>query len=272
MPPEPIYLRADPIRLAQVFGNLLNNSYKYTSPGGKITVTAERHGADAVVTVEDNGVGIPADKLDSIFEMFTQVDQSLERSQGGLGIGLTLVKRLVELHDGSVEARSVGKGHGSEFVVRLPMAIESPETTKSGPIAAQEPAHPRRILVVDDNEDAVSTLSILLRVTGNETYAAHDGATALEAAENHRPDVVLLDIGLPTLNGYEVCRRIRQQPWGQEMVLIALTGWGQDADRRMSREAGFDGHLVKPVDHAALMALLESSATMRRSREESERG
>ena len=255
--PEPIALEGDSARLAQVFGNLLNNSAKYTSPGGKIEVKTERHGKEAVVTVKDNGAGIPPDRLDSIFEMFNQVQGSLERSQGGLGIGLTLVRRLVQMHGGSVQAESAGEGKGAEFVVRLPIHEPLPAASPE-PAPAREPAAARRILVVDDNHDAAESLAMLLNITGNKTSTAHDGADAFEAAARQRPDVVLLDIGLPTLNGYEVCRRIRDEPWGKEMVLIALTGWGQDEDRRKSHEAGFDGHLVKPVNYPALMALLDS--------------
>ena len=258
LPPEPIYLNADPVRLTQVFGNLINNACKYTKPGGKIAVTLERQGTDARVTVKDTGIGIPPDKLDSIFDMFTQVDRTLERSQGGLGIGLTLVKRLVQMHGGSVEAKSAGEGQGSEFVVRLPLVIEGAAVAPPARTAAPKPAHGRRVLVVDDNRDAASSLAMLLQITGNETNVAHDGATAFAAVEQHRPEVVLLDIGLPTLNGYDVCRRIREQPWGKDVVVIALTGWGQAEDRRRTNEAGFDGHLTKPVDHAALMEMLGS--------------
>jgi PAS domain S-box-containing protein len=258
LPVVPIHLHADPVRLTQVFGNLLNNACKYTSPRGRIRVTAELEGSDAVITVEDTGVGLPSDKLDSIFDMFTQIDRSLERSQGGLGIGLTLVKRLVEMHGGTVEARSAGEGHGSEFIVRLPaLAQPSSELVTPPPIAA-EPVQGRRILVVDDNRDAATSLSMLLQITGNETYMAHDGAEALEAAQEHRPEVMLLDLGLPIMNGYEVCRRVREQPWGREMVLIALTGWGQEEDRRRSSEVGFDAHMVKPVEYDALTSLLDS--------------
>jgi PAS domain S-box-containing protein len=257
---EPLYLEADAVRLAQVFGNLLNNSYKYTNPGGRVTVTTWRDGGEAVVAIEDTGAGIPPDKLDSIFEMFTQVDRSLERSRGGLGIGLTLVRRLVQMHGGSVEARSAGEGLGSQLIVRLPV-VAFGEAPAPEPVVAGEPAQRRRILVVDDNEDAATSLAMLLQLAGHETYTAHDGASALESAERHRPEVVLLDIGLPILNGYEVCRRVREQPWGQEMVLVALTGWGQEEDRIRSRGAGFDDHLVKPVDYAALTALIASLET-----------
>jgi CheY-like chemotaxis protein/two-component sensor histidine kinase len=255
LPPQQIYIHADPVRLAQIFSNLLNNACKYTEPGGKIWFAAERHGSDVLVSVKDTGTGIASDKLESIFEMFSQVDRSLERSQGGLGIGLTLVKRLVELHDGSIEAKSEGEGKGSEFVVRLPIVIEKPKAvSRSTPVHA--PPKNRRILVVDDNHDSASSLARLLKIAGNETHTAHDGLEALELAERFLPEMVLLDIGLPKLSGHEVCRRIREQPWGKNMVLVALTGWGQDEDRRMSQDAGFNHHMVKPVDFAALTKLL----------------
>jgi PAS domain S-box-containing protein len=262
LPAEPAHLYADPARLAQVFGNLINNSCKYTTPGGHIWVSAERVGGEVVVTVKDDGIGIPPDKLDSIFDMFTQVDRSLERSQGGLGIGLTLVKRLVEMHDGSIEAKSAGEGRGSEFVVRFPV-LAAASKAAPGPAAAAQPARAHRILVVDDNTDSAVSLAMLLNITGNETFTAHDGIAAIEAIEEHRPEVVLLDIGLPKLNGHEVCRRIRAKSWGKEIVVIALTGWGQDEDRRRAQEAGFNGHLVKPVDYGALLELLSSLAPSR---------
>jgi CheY-like chemotaxis protein/two-component sensor histidine kinase len=252
---DPIYLNADPVRLSQVFSNLLNNSCKYCDRGGTITITTARDGSDAVITVEDTGVGIPADKLEMIFDMFTQLDRAGTSSQGGLGIGLTLVRRLVQLHGGSVEARSAGEGKGSAFVVRVPIE-DAPEVAAAEVVS--RPTHARRILVVDDNRDAAESLSMLLSITGHETTIAHDGGAAAEYAERDRPDVVLLDIGLPTLSGYEVCRRIRQQPWGRQMFVIALTGWGQDDDRQKTREAGFDGHLVKPVAYDSLLRLLDS--------------
>ena len=255
---EPIHLHADPIRLTQVFGNLLNNSCKYTMPGGKIRIRAERDESEAVVTVEDTGIGIPADKLQSIFDMFAQVDRSSERSQGGLGIGLTLVKRLVEMHGGTAEARSAGEGRGSEFIVRLPIEAGVRSSAPAPASPQRVAAHGRRVLVVDDNADSAETMALLLEMAGHEAHTAHDGEAALESAERHRPDVILLDIGLPTLSGHDVCRRIRQQPWGRQIVVIALTGWGQDEDRRRSEEAGFDGHIVKPVEPARLMALLET--------------
>jgi len=261
LPDEPIYLNADRARLAQVFGNLLNNSSKYTRPNGRITLSAKRTFTppddEVVVTVKDNGAGIPQDKLDRIFDMFMQVDLTAERSQGGLGIGLTLVKRLAEMHGGSIEARSAGEGQGSEFIVRLPVLSKPTVAAQPAP-AATEPSPERRILIVDDNRDSADSLAMLLEITGNKTYMAHDGVEAVEAIEEHRPEVVLLDIGLPRLTGHEVCRHVRQQPWGQDIVMIALTGWGQEDDRRKSEEAGFNGHLVKPVDYDKLLELLSS--------------
>ena len=210
--------------------------------------------------VKDSGIGIPPDKLDSIFGMFTQVDRTLERSQGGLGIGLTLAKRLVEMHGGSVQAFSDGTGRGSEFVVRLPVLIDKQRKQQPAEPTGHEPTAPmaRRVLVVDDNRDGAASLAMLLKLAGNETYTAHDGLEAVKAAEMFRPDMVLLDIGLPKLNGRDAARRIREQPWGTNMVLVALTGWGQDEDRRRSKEAGFDHHIVKPVDYAELNKLLAS--------------
>jgi two-component system CheB/CheR fusion protein len=255
LPAEPVDLYADRARLAQVFSNLLTNACKYTEPRGRICVTVERHGGEVMVCIQDTGVGIARDKLDSIFEMFSQLDRSLDRSRGGLGIGLALVRRLVEVHGGSVEARSDGPGQGSTFVVRLPVLLEPPPTGATPPPEAAASAT-RRILIVDDNHDAAQSLALLLELTGHETQAAHDGLQALEMAEQFRPHVVLLDIGLPKISGHEVCRRIRDEAWGKPMKLIALTGWGQDEDRRQSTEAGFDHHMVKPLDLPVLEKLL----------------
>lgn len=268
LPPQPIYLNADPSRLAQIVGNLLHNACKFTDKGGRIWLTVEREGGQAVLRVRDTGIGIAADQLSRIFGMFVQVDTSLERSVNGLGVGLSLVKNLVELHGGTVEVHSAGIGHGSEFVVRLPVLNEEGgrrEAEKDDEESAADSffrlppsaLSKRRVLVVDDNRDAASSLAALLEMTGNETHVAHDGLAAVQAAAVLRPDVVLLDIGLPKLNGYEAARKIRQTPWGKGAVLVALTGWGQEEDRQMSREAGFDGHMVKPVDHADLMELLD---------------
>jgi signal transduction histidine kinase/ActR/RegA family two-component response regulator len=259
LPPEPVHLNADPVRLTQVFANLLNNASKYTERGGDIRLTVERQGSEVVVKVEDTGVGIAPDMLAGVFEMFAQVDRSLERRHGGLGIGLTLVKRLVELHQGTVTAHSEGKGRGSEFVVRLPVLIDTPKPEHAPePDGDSIPATARRILIVDDNADAAASLATLLELTGNETEIAHDGVEAVEKAAAYGPDMILLDIGLPKMNGYDACRAIREKQWGKKVVVVALTGWGQDVDRRRSKEAGFNGHLVKPVDHATLMNLLAS--------------
>jgi PAS domain S-box-containing protein len=257
LPQEPIYLNADGARLAQVFGNLLNNSSKYTKANGTIWFTAERLDGDVVVKVKDNGAGIPPDKLKSIFDMFMQVDGTAEQSQGGLGIGLTLVKRLAEMHGGSIEARSDGEGLGSEFIVKLPV-LDQAEVTSHSKADAAGSTPQRRVLIVDDNRDSADSLAMLLEITGNQTYMAHDGLEAVDAVEKYRPEVVLLDIGLPKLDGHEVCRRVRSEPWGKEIIIIALTGWGQDDDRRKSEEAGFNGHLVKPVDYDKLLELLGS--------------
>jgi PAS domain S-box-containing protein len=257
LPKQPLMVDADMTRLAQVFLNLLNNAAKYSDRGGHIRLNVERQGSDVVVTVTDTGIGLAANQLPHIFEMFTQIGGSLERSQGGLGIGLMLVKRLVDMHGGGVEAKSEGPGMGSEFVVRLPVVIEASQAQVSGD--DDEPAAPEsslRILIVDDNRDAADSLSEMLKVMGNDTRTAYDGQQGVDMAGEYRPDVILFDIGLPKLNGHEACRLIREQPWGKSVALIAVTGWGQDKDRRRSDEAGFDHHLVKPVDPQALMKLI----------------
>jgi PAS domain S-box-containing protein len=310
LPPEGVTLNADPIRLAQVFSNLLHNAAKYTEKGGHIWLTAsvfvsasvsvsvegvrgqesgvrsqgsEQKGdghrsllnpdscpltpaatdscpltPEVVVSVRDTGIGIASEHLPHIFEMFSQVAPALERSQGGLGIGLALVRGLVELHGGRVEARSAGPGRGSEMIVRLPVAEAPVQTPQEPSGAGQESRSPpkRRILVADDLPDSVDSLAILLRLMGHDTRTAHDGLEAVQAAATFRPDVVLLDIGMPKMNGYEAARCIRQQPWGQNIFLIALTGWGQEEDKRRAVEAGFDHHLTKPVDPDALRTLL----------------
>ncbi|HKH46805.1 MAG TPA: PAS domain S-box protein [Thermoanaerobaculia bacterium] len=258
LPPEPIYLDADFTRLAQVFGNLLSNSARYTEGRGQIWLTAERDGGQVTVTVRDTGIGIPAPALPNIFEMFSQVDRSMERSAGGLGIGLALVKGLVEMHGGTVEAESPGPGQGSALTVRLPVLEDRAESSdgtaaEGGPESA---GSKRRILVVDDNEDSAASMQMMLQLLGNEVRTAHDGYEAVERAEQFRPQVVLMDVGMPNLNGYEATQCIREQPWGHDMVIIALTGWGQEEDRARSKEAGCDGHLVKPVELADLEKLL----------------
>ena len=259
LPPTPIYLDADLTRLAQVFSNLLNNSAKYTQPGGRIWLVAEDFENEVAVKVRDNGLGIPTESLPQIFQMFSQVDRNMEMAQGGLGIGLTLVRRLVEMHGGTVEAHSDGPGHGSEFTVRLPiLKLTHQSAALPGNESAVTKAR-RRILVVDDNSDSAMSLGMMLKLMGNDTQTAHDGLAAVATAEQFRPDLILLDIGLPKLNGYDACRRIRELPWSKGIVIVALTGWGQEEDRRRSQEAGFDHHLVKPVEVDALEKLLRGA-------------
>lgn len=255
MPPESIVLFADADRLAQVLSNLLTNACKYTEPGGQIALKVQQVGSVVSIRVRDNGMGIDPALIPSIFDMFTQIDRTYETPQSGLGIGLTIVKRLVELHEGTLSATSEGRGRGTEFTIRLPVVGNAlPQAVEEVP--AETPPAMRRILVVDDNEDAASTLAMLLTLTGNAVETAHDGISAVTMAESYRPDVILLDIGMPKQDGYAACRAIRKEPWGKELFLIALTGWGQESDRRKSREAGFDQHLVKPVDHLVLAKIL----------------
>jgi PAS domain S-box-containing protein len=258
LPASPLFLDADLTRLAQVLSNLLTNSAKYTERGGQIRLAAERRGDEVVVSVRDTGIGIPADALPRVFDMFSQVDRTIERSSGGLGIGLALVKSLVEMHGGTVTAESDGPGKGSTFTVRLPAPGTIPEPGPSAPPEDDRPAaRPRRrILVVDDNRDSARTMARVLALLGNEVHTAHDGLEAVKAAEVFRPEVILMDVGMPHMNGYEAARRIREQPWGRSAVIIALTGWGQEGDRIQSRQAGCDGHLVKPVNLPDLEKLL----------------
>ncbi len=252
LPQSPIWVLADPVRLGQVFSNLLNNACKFTEAGGTISISAERQGSQAVISVKDTGIGVAPDKLESIFEMFAQVDNALERTHGGLGIGLTLVKRLVELHGGQISVVSEGPGGGSEFTVRLPLVAEAARPAPPAPSHAAAATKPQHILVTDDNRDVASSLAMLLRLSGHEVETAHDGPEAIARAEALRPDVILLDLGLPGMSGYDVCRSIRQTPWGKNIRIVALTGWGQEQDRQSTREAGFDAHLVKPADPTVL--------------------
>ena len=263
--PTPVRLYADPTRLEQVLSNLLNNAAKYTPEGGHIALEVEtpKSPGEVSIVVRDDGLGIPEDMLERVFDLFTQVERSLSSvSQWGLGIGLALVRTLVEMHGGSVRAFSAGPGKGSVFIVRLPLGTRderrSPNAGQGAAAASASAAHvsPLRILVVDDSRDAAAMLSLFLRGLGHEVHLAHDGPMALEAAREHRPDVVLLDIGLPHVDGYEVARRLRQEPDTREAFLVAMTGFGQEEDRRRSREAGFDQHLVKPVDPNELQKLL----------------
>jgi two-component system, sensor histidine kinase len=252
--PSPMCIGGDPVRLTQVFANLLNNAAKYTNHGGQITVATRRENGEAIVSVKDNGIGIAPALLSQVFDMFMQVDRSTRRSQGGLGIGLTLVRSLVAMHGGTVEARSEGPGLGSEFIVRLPILAAAAAMPLEPRRVERLPA--RRILIVDDSRDGGESLAILLRVLGAEVALAHSGRAALERVETFKPDVVVLDIGMPGMDGYEVARRIRANPDHRHVSLIALTGWGQDEDRRRSVAAGFNHHLVKPADIDQLRQLL----------------
>jgi signal transduction histidine kinase len=257
LPPESLPLDADPVRLAQVIGNLLTNAAKYTEPRGRIRLTAQREEGAVVLRLQDTGIGIAANMLPRIFDLFVQVDHAAARSQGGLGIGLTLVKNLVEMHQGQVEAHSPGPGKGSEFVVRLPLARDPTERTEeNGASSAAPSASGLRLLVVDDNKDAADSLAMLLRLQGHQVRVAHDGPGALEIAKEDSPDLVLLDIGMPGMDGYEVAGRMRRQFGPGNIRLAALTGWGQQEDRRRTAEAGFDYHLVKPVEPNVLENLL----------------
>ena len=258
LPTDPIHLEADPARLEQILANLLNNAAKYTMPGGQIRVTAALEGAEAVVRVRDNGIGVPPDVLDRVFEPFVQSEGSLARSEGGLGIGLTLVRSLVEMHGGSVEATSPGLGQGSEFVVRLPANVPA-EKAASMPVPdVPFPSRGLRVLVVEDNVDAAESLSALLRLWGHEVRMVHDGLAAIDAAREQHPEVVLLDIGLPGLDGYQVAKRLREEASMDGALLVAMTGYGQPEDRRRSREAGIHHHFVKPVEPFVLRTLLSN--------------
>jgi len=258
VPPEPMRVDGDPTRLTQALANVLGNAAKYTERGGRIDLICTRRGADVEIRVRDNGIGIPAELLPRIFDLFTQLDRRSDQALSGLGIGLALVRRLLEMHGGTISALSEGAGTGSEFVICLPLLAETAVRTEAENDAQHTdvPAIPRRILVADDNADALESLATVLRLRGHEVFSASNGAIALETAGRHVPEVALLDIGMPLLDGYEVARRIRAQEWGKAMTLVALTGWGQDADRRRSREAGFDTHLVKPLDLDQLSNLL----------------
>ena len=256
MPPEPLSVSGDAVRLAQILGNLLHNATKYTPQGGRIVVAAASTGDEVVVSVKDNGAGIAPEALRTIFELFVQLEAPGTRAAGGLGIGLSLARDLVRLHEGEIEAHSEGAGLGSEFIIRLPRIAEAPALTE--PVAAPEKiaalgAAGIRVLIVDDNVDAATSLSYVLALAGYQTAVAHDGNRALELAEALRPAIVLLDIGLPHLSGHDVARRLREAPWGQNLRLIAVTGWGNESDRAKSLEAGFDAHLTKPIDPEMLL-------------------
>jgi signal transduction histidine kinase len=257
LPPQDLWLDADPTRMAQVIGNLLNNAAKYSDAGGRISLRFWQEADQVVIEVKDDGLGIPPDKLEEVFEMFTQVNQTLDRSQGGLGIGLALVKRLVEMHNGTVAARSVGEKQGSTFIIRMPCAAPPLNILEIAPLAPESASEIcRRILIVDDNVDGATTLSIMLGLSGHQTRTAFSGREALAIASEFKPEVVFMDIGLPGMNGYEVVRRFREDPLLSKTFMVAVTGWGSEQDRIRSRNAGFDEHLTKPVEPAAFDDIL----------------
>jgi CheY-like chemotaxis protein len=255
LPREALYLDADPTRLSQMILNLLNNAAKYTPPGGSISLAAEREGDEAVIVVRDSGIGIPREHLDSVFEMFSQLAPALERSQGGLGIGLALVRGLAELHGGTVAAMSGGPGSGSEFVIRLPLSKATLEQAAIAPVEVPRAAG-LRVAIVDDNADAADSLAMVLELEGHEVRTAGNGIAGLELIDEFAPHAVILDIGLPRLNGYEVARRIRLEHRDAGILLIAVTGWGQQQDKQAAEEAGFDHHFTKPVDPRELQRVL----------------
>ena len=261
LPPHPLRVNGDRARLAQILANLLHNAAKYTDSGGRISLEAGEAGGEAVFRVQDSGMGIPAEALATIFEVFRQLGHGSDRAPGGLGVGLALVKRLVELHGGTVDARSEGRGKGSEFVVRLPLLAEAtkdprPEACRVDEVRAVPLRRSRRILVADDNVDLAASMGLLLEMMGNDVRVVHDGLAAVAVAAEFRPDVIFIDIGMATMSGLDACRHIRAKPWGSDPVIVALTGWGHPEDRRGSREAGFDHHLVKPIEPAALERFL----------------
>jgi PAS domain S-box-containing protein len=268
LPEDPVFLNADPVRLEQIFSNLLNNAAKYGGKGSHVVLTATTTPDSVCVSIRDNGAGIPPDRLADIFEMFSQVKPAGGGSHGGLGIGLSLVQGLVRLHAGEVEARSEGLGHGSEFIVRLPRlpgdesaddpAISAPPGTTDGK-SPQRPLRPLRLLIADDLRDSADSLTAYFRSKGHEVRTAYDGGAALDEAMIFRPDLVFLDIGMPKLSGHDVCRRIREEGWGKEIFIVAITGWGQESDRRLTTEAGFDRHLVKPVEIGELNAIVSGA-------------
>jgi PAS domain S-box-containing protein len=263
LPERPLYVEGDRTRLMQVLANLMTNANKYTPDGGRVEVLAERAGANVVVRVRDTGIGISPHMLERVFDLFAQVDSSSERAREGLGIGLALAKRLVELHGGRIEARSEGKGQGCEFAVWLP-ACESPAEEGARPENAVLPHVARKVLIADDDVDTAVSLSMLFRGFGHETRVAHDGMRALELAEEFQPDVMILDIGMPELDGYEIARRIRVRPWARDVLLVALTGWGQASDREQAAHAGFDTHVVKPADPYKLQQIVVGHRPARR--------
>lgn len=266
LPKEPVELEVDPLRISQSLSNLLTNAAKYTDARGSISLTASIDDAGLTLDVDDNGVGLSSQTLPKLFQMFSQVDSAVDRTEGGLGIGLALVKGLIQLHGGTVAATSAGLGRGSRFTIRLPVSCLAPRQVREEPTAAKaQPAKvpSLRVLLADDNADAVESLSMLLRMTGYEAHTTYSGAAALEVAARLHPEVYILDIGMSGMNGYEIARRIRQETWGRDALLVAITGWGQQEDKEHSRRAGFDYHLTKPVEPDELTELLRSYAHRR---------
>lgn len=258
LPPEPLWIDADLTRIAQIIGNLLNNAAKYTPQGGDITLSVYDEGGQAVLSVMDTGVGIPPDMLPKVFDLFTQVDRNLARSQGGLGIGLALVRQLLEMHEGVIEVKSAGVNRGSTFTVRLPLALPikgQSESRMPEPFAPERPAA-LRVLVVDDNVSSAQTIGWILESEGHVPQLAHSGEEVLAVTKTFQPDAILLDIGLPGMNGYDLCRKLREDPRFKNTLMIAQTGWGQERDRKLAKEAGFDHHLIKPLNFKQLSQLL----------------
>jgi PAS domain S-box-containing protein len=253
---KPVHVSGDRVRLTQIFANVLHNAVKYTPPGGKIEIVLSVENRQAVVSVRDSGVGIPPEMLEYVFEPFAQLDRSFEIADGGVGIGLTLAKRLIELHQGRIEARSAGRGQGTQFLIHLPTTAAAPVERAPAPERRSDLSVSRRVLIADDNHDAAVSLSMLLQSLGHETRVVHDGIEALEEAELFHPEVVLLDIGMPRLDGYETARRLARRPWAAATLIVAVTGWGQEADRHRAKEAGFHRHLVKPADLDALIDVM----------------
>jgi signal transduction histidine kinase len=261
---EPLTIEGDRTRLVQIIGNILHNATKFMDPGGRIVLQVASEGGAALIRVKDDGMGIPADRIDRVFDLFTQVHRAGDGVQGGLGIGLALVRRLVEMHGGTVEARSDGPGRGTELRVRLPLATEHFAAELDAPQVDADPLPPqerRRILVADDNSDAAGALSLRLELAGHDVRTAHDGLEALAVARAFQPEVVLLDLGMPSMDGYETARHLRRLSWGKQARLIALTGWGQQQDRIRTAEAGFDVHLVKPVSEPDLFRAIAAFDT-----------
>jgi CheY-like chemotaxis protein len=262
IPQTPVPIYGDVMRLDQVFSNLLSNAAKYTDRGGQIWLSAREAGREVVISIRDTGVGIAAADLTRVFDLFAQADRSNGGSRGGLGIGLTLAKKIVEMHGGTIAAQSAGRGHGSEFTVRLPIAVQGrhPCEASPGTEARRDGSAQHRALVVDDNQDAATSLGILLQLLGVDVQTAPDGKTAIELIQSYHPDVVFVDLGMPGMDGFEVARRVRQRPEFEGMTLIALTGWGQSEDFKRTTEAGFDHHLVKPANLTALQSVLNADA------------